>query len=218
MKDEKETRRKLLESAKKEFGEKGFLQASLRNICKNAGVTTGALYFFFRDKDDLFVSLVKEPLLKVYAIMQEHFQSEKDGAQKGMLLNEDYSQDVNTALRIVHELYQHREEFLLLLTKAQGSSLENVTDHIADISNEHYRTLGKAFEEKFPDWRMKEQFIHWIAHMQTDIFIYTVTHIETEEEAKQYMRQAVSYLICGWYGMFGKVVEPLKEDESTTIE
>ena len=42
VKDEKETKRRLLESAKKEFLEKGYLQASLRNICKNAGVTTGA--------------------------------------------------------------------------------------------------------------------------------------------------------------------------------
>ena len=55
MNDEKETVRKLSDSAKKEFMEKGFMKASLRNICKNAGVTTGALYFFFKDKDALFV-------------------------------------------------------------------------------------------------------------------------------------------------------------------
>lgn len=51
MKEEKETKERLLISAKKEFVEKGYLQASLRNICKNAGVTTGALYFFFQDKE-----------------------------------------------------------------------------------------------------------------------------------------------------------------------
>ena len=31
-------------AAKKEFLDKGFQMASLRNIVKNAGVTTGALY------------------------------------------------------------------------------------------------------------------------------------------------------------------------------
>ena len=66
MNDEKETVRKLSDSAKKEFMEKGFMKASLRNICKNAGVTTGALYFFFKDKDALFVSLIQEPLKRVY--------------------------------------------------------------------------------------------------------------------------------------------------------
>ena len=58
MKEEKETKERLLISAKKEFVEKGYLQASLRNICKNAGVTTGALYFFFQDKEDLFAAVV----------------------------------------------------------------------------------------------------------------------------------------------------------------
>ena len=60
VKDEKETKRRLLESAKKEFLEKGYLQASLRNICKNAGVTTGALYFFFEGKEALFAESKKD--------------------------------------------------------------------------------------------------------------------------------------------------------------
>lgn len=41
-----ETRQRLIDSAKKEFFENGFAKASLRKICTNAGVTTGALYFF----------------------------------------------------------------------------------------------------------------------------------------------------------------------------
>ena len=35
---------RIIESAKEEFLQKGFLDASLQEICKNAGVTTGALY------------------------------------------------------------------------------------------------------------------------------------------------------------------------------
>ena len=43
-----ETRKELLMCAKEEFMDKGFMGASLRNICQKAGVTTGALYFFFQ--------------------------------------------------------------------------------------------------------------------------------------------------------------------------
>ena len=71
MKEEKETKERLLISAKKEFVEKGYLQASLRNICKNAGVTTGALYFFFQDKEDLFAAVVEEPLQCLREIMED---------------------------------------------------------------------------------------------------------------------------------------------------
>ena len=60
--ENKETRQHLLECAKREFLEKGYMKASLRNICKAAGVTTGALYFFFKDKEDLLAALVEEPL------------------------------------------------------------------------------------------------------------------------------------------------------------
>ena len=43
-----ETKERLLACAKKEFVEKGYAKASLRAICREAGVTTGALYFFFQ--------------------------------------------------------------------------------------------------------------------------------------------------------------------------
>ena len=36
-----ETQMKILEVGKKEFLEKGYAGANLRNICKRAGVTTG---------------------------------------------------------------------------------------------------------------------------------------------------------------------------------
>ena len=74
---ENETKTRILECAQTEFAEKGFMRASLRSICKNAGVTTGALYFFFKDKEDLFASLVKEPLEKVNAILLMHYQKQR---------------------------------------------------------------------------------------------------------------------------------------------
>ena len=57
-----DTKQKLLESAKKEFLEKGFMGASLRTIAANAGVTTGAMYLHFKDKDAFFCALVDEAI------------------------------------------------------------------------------------------------------------------------------------------------------------
>ena len=42
-----ETKTRLLQAATEEFAEYGYEKSSLRRICKNAEVTTGALYFFF---------------------------------------------------------------------------------------------------------------------------------------------------------------------------
>lgn len=47
--EESATQQKILEAAKQEFLEKGFQGASLRNIVKTAGVTTGAfLWILFQ--------------------------------------------------------------------------------------------------------------------------------------------------------------------------
>ena len=51
---------RILAAAKREFLEKGYQAASLRNIVKTAGVTTGALYGYYDSKEALFAALVDE--------------------------------------------------------------------------------------------------------------------------------------------------------------
>lgn len=102
--ENKETRQHLLECAKREFLEKGYMKASLRNICKEAGVTTGALYFFFKDKEDLLAALVEEPLRQLYVIMEEHYATE-----------------------------MHNEDQVAQLDIADDGDLSIQTDHPADV-------------------------------------------------------------------------------------
>ena len=47
-------------AAQAEFLKKGYQGASLRNIVKTAGVTTGALYGYYDSKEALFAALVDE--------------------------------------------------------------------------------------------------------------------------------------------------------------
>ena len=49
----------ILQAAMEEFSEKGFLGASLRQIVKKAGVTTGAFYGYFSSKEALFNAIVE---------------------------------------------------------------------------------------------------------------------------------------------------------------
>ena len=48
----------LIESGRREFLEKGYERSSLRTICREAGVTTGAFYNYFLKKEDLFMAVV----------------------------------------------------------------------------------------------------------------------------------------------------------------
>ena len=74
--EEKTTLQMILSAAIQEFLEKGFTSASLRNIAKKAGVTTGALYGYYDSKEDLFEALVGEHynfLLERFCKAQKEF-------------------------------------------------------------------------------------------------------------------------------------------------
>lgn len=54
------TRRKLLDAAEKEFGGKGYHLASISSITYRAGVGQGTFYLYFRSKEEIFATLVRE--------------------------------------------------------------------------------------------------------------------------------------------------------------
>ena len=70
------TLNRIFSAALQEFLEKGFQSASLRNIVKMAGVTTGAFYGYYKSKEELFEALVGEHydfLLDCFCRVQKEF-------------------------------------------------------------------------------------------------------------------------------------------------
>ena len=53
------TRRKLLDAAEIEFGEKGFHEAGISGITYRAGVALGTFYTYFESKEEIFRALVR---------------------------------------------------------------------------------------------------------------------------------------------------------------
>ena len=53
MSKSEDTKQLILDTAKKEFMEKGYNDASVRSIAKQAGLTTGAIFRYFADKESL---------------------------------------------------------------------------------------------------------------------------------------------------------------------
>lgn len=202
MKKSQETKNNLLASAKTEFLEKGYMQASLRNICKNAGVTTGALYFFFEDKEDLFASLVEEPLNGLYTTMKEHYLDEKEQADSGEVLMHDISQDIEIARQVIGYMYRYHDEFELLLEKSQGSRFENFVDRFVEISEEHFRAMADVMAKQTGREPVEDYIIHWLTHLLIDMFMHMMTHETSEKDAVKYIETMVRYLIAGWMDMF----------------
>jgi AcrR family transcriptional regulator len=52
----------ILAAAAQEFGERGFEGASYNQIISRAGISKGAMYYYFADKDDLYVTVLRTAL------------------------------------------------------------------------------------------------------------------------------------------------------------
>ena len=125
---DQQTRQRLLRCAKAEFLSRGFEHASLRRICEAAGVTTGAVYFFFQNKEDLFAQIVQDTAQQLTQLGRELASEELEHPDTGP----------DCDLRFMAFLYHHREEALLLLEGAKGT-------RYASFREELYDTMRSAF-------------------------------------------------------------------------
>jgi AcrR family transcriptional regulator len=73
------TRRRLITAARKLFGRQGYADTSVDQVVRAAGVTKGALYHHFRDKDDLFRAVVEQVKQDVTAAVGASFLEDSAG-------------------------------------------------------------------------------------------------------------------------------------------
>ena len=59
------TRQKVLDAARQLFAERGYEPATIRDIAKGAGMSTGAVFANFQDKAELFEAVLSEDLAKL---------------------------------------------------------------------------------------------------------------------------------------------------------
>jgi len=81
MKDENK-HQKILQAAIKVFSEKGFYNSRVSEIAKEASVADGTIYLYFKNKDDILISLFEEEFAKIVRDMRAELAREKDALQK----------------------------------------------------------------------------------------------------------------------------------------
>lgn len=202
MSSDKQTKEKLLQAARQEFLEKGYQNASLRSICKESGVTTGALYFFFQDKNDLFRELVEAPLQMLIAVMEEHFRDELQEILVENRIKENTEEDYSKVKAVIEIIYDHFDAFDLLLLKSEGSAYEKMKDQFVSVAEKHYRRMADMTSEVKQCRRVDDYMIHWISHLQVSTFAQLIEHRVPRWEAMLQMENMLKFVLNGWIGMF----------------
>jgi len=75
-------RRRILDAAVKVFAEKGFFQARVSDIARMAGVADGTIYLYFKNKDDLLISIFEEKMKEINVKFRDALGTEKDSIQR----------------------------------------------------------------------------------------------------------------------------------------
>ncbi len=113
---------------------------------------------------------------RLNAIIKEHYSHEVKEADRGYENEHDYSLDFECTKKLVHEIYKHRDEVLMVLTKSQGSTMENVMDRLVDQMDEHNAFLYVRQCVRQMMFHGRQKVVHWMSHSQVDMFIFMVTH------------------------------------------
>lgn len=68
---EPERRNQILRAARSVFVEKGYLAARVEDVAKRAGLSKGAVYFYYASKRDLFNAIVAEEHENTYSFLEQ---------------------------------------------------------------------------------------------------------------------------------------------------
>lgn len=68
-------REKILKAAIRIFARDGFFTAKVEDIARQAGVATGTTYLYFKNKDDLLISIFEEEMIPIINSAREYVNS-----------------------------------------------------------------------------------------------------------------------------------------------
>ena len=201
--DYQQTHENILKSARKHFKRNGFRNASIRTICKDAGVTNGAFYAHFSSKEELFGCIVRpciEGLLNLYSSEKEQFFDIKCSED----IIEAFKKSYSSYEKAISYICGHKEEFLLLLDSGEGSGYECFLNTLINEETENtlkFLTVSKKFISK------KENISENIARLGASFLIMTIFNgLRNDQTADEIVKETSvvsEYCIAGYRHTLG---------------
>ena len=200
---EKATLARIHEAATKEFLEKGFRAASLRNIVKAAGVTTGAFYGYYKSKEELFGALVGEAyhgILKQYREVLSTFSTLPVAEQQNHMRDYVYGH----TLKMNDYIYDHMQTFRLILCCSEGTEYDHLIHKMAemDVSSTHdfVSALSQAGN---PVSAVHPQLEHILTSGMFSAYFEMFVHDVPREVSAEYTQQLLDFYMAGWQKIMG---------------
>lgn len=192
---------RILASAKKEFLELGFEKASLKSICEQAQVTTGALYKRYKGKEDLFCAVVADTVADLQVILQEKKGSGPEKLSDEALIKA-WDMDVSYMMWWFEYLYERHDGFVLLLKCAEGTCYSHFQhDWVEEMTGATYGYYEEAFRRGLTTVKMSRQEMHILLSAFWETIYEPFIHDYTWEQIEKHC-----LMVCrlfDWYRVFG---------------
>lgn len=194
---------RILACAKAEFLDKGYTDASLRSIAAAAETSTNSIYVRFQDKEGLFSAIV-EPVLNEmierFLKIQEAFCRMERAEQTAHMA--EYA-DGGTK-ELVGYMYDHLDEFRLLLDASYGTRFHNFVDELVRIEVEYtYRYMAAVGCPAHMGDAMTEKLLHIVTTSRFESIFEVIRHGMSREEAAEYIDLLSRYHRTGFFAVFG---------------
>lgn len=193
-----ETQRNILLTAKRHFLSDGLTVASLRNIVKDAGLTTGAFYKYYPTKEALFDALTDPYLEHIYEIydqvVSEFEKLSADDQTKNMASISDEGME-----QMLDYVYDHYDNFKLLLKCGDSGKYEDFIHGMVDreIKSSH-RYLEKMKEDGVEVPVVDDSLMHMIYTGFFSSIFQIIEHDIDRITAKENIKQLKQFNIGGW--------------------
>lgn len=191
-----EVKQRLIEIGRKEFLDNGYVKASMRNISALANVTTGAIYFFFRNKEEFFRAILEETATEWMRKLQEYSESEINGSKSS----------AENDRELIVFLFTHKEEVRILFEKAEGTIYEYYRESLFEIMEhafmEFYRRFGGSEEDN--------GIVKIVVRMRMQGYFELLHGDYTMDQALRYAELLAFYGDSGFAGMMKQYKEMLE--------
>ncbi len=177
---------RILSCAKEEFLSKPYEKVSLREVCSKAGVTTGAFYKRYKNKEELFDALVADTFVLVSAFCDNreaisYERMEDDELWKIWDMTPETQRDT------IDMIYDNYDGFRLLLCHAEGTRYANfLHDFVADVSDRSYRFTQEAWRRGMTRFLIDEEELHMLLTAYWSTMFEPVLHGLSRERALQH--------------------------------
>lgn len=194
---------RIIAAAKREFLDKGYVDASLRTIAAEADTSTNSIYVRFGDKEGLFSAIV-EPVLhdmvEQFIRIQENFHHMRPDEQAEQMPK--YA-DGGTA-ELVDYMYAHLDEFRLLLDASYGTRFHRFVDELVRIEVEYTYKYMEAvgYPAQFGD-AVTQKLLHIVTTSRFESIFEIIRHGMSREEASEYIALLSRYHRTGFLEIFG---------------